>query len=72
MVEQRLEQAAEESTPAGGRPACSRQGLCGNILYQLLDSSFRWNDEGVSFRLYIIPACLPQTTVHDSFSSEVY
>ena len=26
-----------------------------------LDSSFRWNDEGVSFRLYIILACLPQT-----------
>ncbi len=52
--------------------------LCGNVLYQPLDSSFRWaatgilpsrriqdilsiNDEGVSFRLYIIPACLPQT-----------
>ena len=42
-------------------PACSRQGLCGNVLYQPLDSSFRWNDEGVLFRLYIIPACLPQT-----------
>ncbi len=35
--------------------------LCGNVLYQPLDSSFRWNDDGVSFRLYIIPACLPQT-----------
>ncbi len=28
--------------------------LCGNVLYQPLDSSFRWNDDGVSFRLYII------------------
>ena len=34
-------------------PACSRQGLCGNVLYQPLDSSFRWNDEGVLFWLYI-------------------
>ena len=30
-------------------------------MYQPLDSSFRWNDDGVLFRLYIIPACLPQT-----------
>ena len=45
----------------GHSPACSRQGLCGNVLYQPLDSSFRWNDEGVLFRLYVIPACLPQT-----------
>ena len=35
--------------------------LCGNVWHKPLDSSFRWNDEGVSFQLYIIPACLAQT-----------
>ena len=45
----------------GMRYSDGHSRLCGNVLYQPLDSSFRWNDDGVSFWLYIIPACLPQT-----------